>query len=415
VPLKVDVNNKYTVIIPTRDRAETLAATLRTCIRQTYDNFHIIVSDNCSNDNTRQIVDGFKDPRIKYINPGYRLSMADHFEFALNHVADGFVMFIGSDDGLMVNAVEYVNSIVESKNVNAVSCRQATYIWPDFPDLEASGLLVFGDLGDGIEIRKSRDWIRKALSFESQYCFDLPNLYCGFVHRDVINKAFSGGRYFESITPDAYSAFATAIFVREYAFSYKPFVIAGASTKSNGASSMSESADSMEAIKFNTENNLTPAHGFVHCPSFEITLAEAFSKLAEKFSTECSNYSVDYKKMLLYAIKNSNLKTRDRVLAAVDIIAKNFSINVGYPVARLSLYRLHIKKLWLVFCILISHPSRVVSIRNSALLGIYDVDAASLAANSFINAKDSPLILSAKTYYLRKFKRLSHNFFRGYF
>ncbi|MGZ8158598.1 MAG: glycosyltransferase family 2 protein, partial [Methylobacter sp.] len=65
---------KYTVIIPTRDRAETLEATLRTCLRQTYENFEIIVSDNCSGDNTKEIVDGLHDPRIRYINPGRRLS-----------------------------------------------------------------------------------------------------------------------------------------------------------------------------------------------------------------------------------------------------------------------------------------------------------------------------------------------------
>ncbi len=70
---------KYTVIIPTRDRAETLEATLRTCLRQTYPNFEIIVSDNCSDDNTKEIVDGLHDPRIRYINPGRRLSMSGNF------------------------------------------------------------------------------------------------------------------------------------------------------------------------------------------------------------------------------------------------------------------------------------------------------------------------------------------------
>ena len=226
---------KYTVIIPTRDRAETLAATLRTCLRQTYPNFEIIVSDNCSVDDTRAIVEGFNDARIKYINPGKRLSMSGNFEFALGHVDDGFIMFIGADDGIMPDAIEYVDSIVKKYNVEAVSCTQATYVWPDFPDENVAGLLTFGTTRDGVEIRKSSEWINRTLAFEFIYCFELPNLYCGFVHKRIIDKAFKDGRYFRSITPDAYSAFATAIFVDEYAFSYKPFSIAGASVKKLGA------------------------------------------------------------------------------------------------------------------------------------------------------------------------------------
>ena len=239
---------KYTVIIPTRDRAETLVATLRTCLRQTYENFEIIVSDNCSDDNTKEIVDQLSDHRIKYINPGKRLSMSGNFEFALSHVNEGFVMFIGSDDGIMPYAINYVDSIVKKYKVKAVSCQQANYKWPNFFDNSLAGKIIFGRLrnGNGIEIRNTHDWIQKTLSFKTSYCYDLPNLYCGFVHKDIINKAYKDGVYFKSITPDAYSAFATAIFLESYAFSYTPFVIAGASNKSTGASVLLVSGDNKD-------------------------------------------------------------------------------------------------------------------------------------------------------------------------
>ena len=219
---------KYTVIIPTRDRAETLDATLRTCLRQTYRNFEIVVSDNCSVDNTKEIVERFNDPRVRYINPGRRLSMSGNFEFALGHVTEGFVMFIGSDDGIMPGAIDYVDTIVKKFQVDAVSCSQATYVWPDFPDERIAGRLTFGGLRHHVEIRRSSEWIEKTLNFQVPYCFDLPNLYCGFVHKRVIDKAYKDGQYFRSIAPDAYSAFATAIFIDKYAFSYRPFSIAGA-------------------------------------------------------------------------------------------------------------------------------------------------------------------------------------------
>ena len=61
---------KFSVIIPTRERSDTLQSSLKTCVGQDYDNLEIIVSDNFSTDNTREVVESFDDPRIRYINTG---------------------------------------------------------------------------------------------------------------------------------------------------------------------------------------------------------------------------------------------------------------------------------------------------------------------------------------------------------
>ena len=79
-------SNHFTVVIPTRERCDTLEHTLRTCVMQEYTNLEIIVSDNYSQDHTREVVEYFKDSRIRYINTGKRISMSDNYEFALSHV-----------------------------------------------------------------------------------------------------------------------------------------------------------------------------------------------------------------------------------------------------------------------------------------------------------------------------------------
>ena len=45
---------KFTVIVPTRERADTLHYCLQTIVRQKYDNLQILVSDNFSQDDTEQ-------------------------------------------------------------------------------------------------------------------------------------------------------------------------------------------------------------------------------------------------------------------------------------------------------------------------------------------------------------------------
>lgn len=399
---------KYTVIVPTRDRAETLEATLRTCLRQTYENFEVIVSDNCSEDHTQEIVSGLKDSRIRYLNTGSRLSMSGNFEFALQHATEGFVMFVGSDDGLMPDAIGYVDSIVKEYKVDAVSCRQATYVWPDFPDQNIAGRFVLESLRDGVEVRKTDEWIKKALSFKSFYCFDLPNLYCGFVNRKVIDRAYKDGRYFRSITPDAYSAFASAIFLERYAFSHRPFSIAGASVKSNGASGLHPKGDIKEAVKFIQENDIKLADGFVNCPSFEIILAETFAKLNQAFPNECSKYRIDYKKMFEGALRNVNSKTACEVTAAISIMANNFAVDIdAIPRSRVpEIAGLSLSSPFSAIKSMLMQSNKIVEIPKSTKVGIKDIDDAALFAHALRSLREGNEFVSARGAYWRRIRHV---------
>ena len=55
------------IVIPTRERAETLYHTLRTCLEQEGDDYEVVVCDNCGSPATRAVVDGFASARIKYV------------------------------------------------------------------------------------------------------------------------------------------------------------------------------------------------------------------------------------------------------------------------------------------------------------------------------------------------------------
>ena len=98
--LKQDSSPRFTVIIPTKDRAPYLNQTLRTCRMQEYENLEVIVSDDGSTDNTREVVleAARIDPRIRYVSPGAGAGMRDNFEFALDCVKPGYVIALGGDD-----------------------------------------------------------------------------------------------------------------------------------------------------------------------------------------------------------------------------------------------------------------------------------------------------------------------------
>src|ERR1035437_7761374 len=164
---------KFTVIIPTRERADTLFHCLRTVVAQDYDNLSIIVSDNCSLDNTREVADSFRDGRIKYINTGKRVSMTHNWEYALSHVTDGWLTFLGDDDGILPRGLENVARVIDATGTHAVTSAWQFYFWPRSSNAE-NQLTV--PLTSGYEIRSGKEWLAKLLKGEATYS-DLPWVY----------------------------------------------------------------------------------------------------------------------------------------------------------------------------------------------------------------------------------------------
>ena len=159
-------NNKLTIIVPTRERCETLPYTLKTCIAQNYDNLEILVSDNHSKDKTKEVLDSFDDERIKYINTGQRLCMSHNWEFALNHVTEGYVFFLGDDDGILPNAVNEINNLINDTNFKAINWRSDEFLWANHSNRNRAGLLKVS-LNDKYHVYSGKEELQKTLKNDS--------------------------------------------------------------------------------------------------------------------------------------------------------------------------------------------------------------------------------------------------------
>lgn len=251
----------FTVVIPTRDRSDTLLYCLQTALSQDYDSYEILVSDNASTDATEQVVKSLSDSRIKYINTGRRVSMSHNWEFALSHIHEGWVTILGDDDALVPGALEKVNEIIRKTGAEAIRSNGASYIWPSLSG-EKFGHLKFS-LREGYTILNSRNRLLDVLSGESAYN-TLPMLYNGgFVDSSLIAKARSvSGDFFHSMTPDVYSAIVFAMLTETYVYSYQALAINGASHHSGGTAAFeikSRQRSYDPAKKFYEEENI-PLH-----------------------------------------------------------------------------------------------------------------------------------------------------------
>ena len=226
---------KITVIIPTRERCDVLGKTLKTVLAQDYEHLEVIVSDNHSADHTRDVVGQFNDSRLRYVNPGRRLNMSHHWEFALTHVDGGWLTILGDDDGLLPGALTKVSSMVRANSVEAIRSRVCGYGWPSAPGTQFEFGRLTVPLARGCEMRESSPWLGRALDGRAPYT-DLPMLYNGgFVAHEVVERIrrITGSFYLSSI-PDVYSAVAIASVTDRYLFCHEPLAINGASRHSTG-------------------------------------------------------------------------------------------------------------------------------------------------------------------------------------
>lgn len=85
--------------IPTYNRADSyLGYALRSAVNQTYKNIEIIVSDNCSPDNTESVVRAFDDPRVRYYRQTENIGPVKNRHFCLEQSrGDYFVMLLDDD------------------------------------------------------------------------------------------------------------------------------------------------------------------------------------------------------------------------------------------------------------------------------------------------------------------------------
>ncbi len=91
----------FSIVIPTYNRASDLEFALFCILSQTFKNFEIVISDNCSTDDTAKIVETFRDKRIRYTKTDKTLWNSHNIAGAINK-AKGQYIFIHSDDDFLL-------------------------------------------------------------------------------------------------------------------------------------------------------------------------------------------------------------------------------------------------------------------------------------------------------------------------
>lgn len=98
----------FSIVVPTYNRASDLQFALYCVLRQSFSDYEIVISDNCSTDNTENIINKLKNKKIRYFRNRKNIGMILNQKKAIEHAKGEYVFLHGDDDFLL-----YDNSLEE--------------------------------------------------------------------------------------------------------------------------------------------------------------------------------------------------------------------------------------------------------------------------------------------------------------
>lgn len=102
----------FSICIPNYNYGRYIGETIQSVLDQSYPYFEIIVADNASTDNSVEIVQSFKDERIRLIRNHYNIGFAPNLQRVTMYARNDFINLLSSDDQMKPNALEVYADIL---------------------------------------------------------------------------------------------------------------------------------------------------------------------------------------------------------------------------------------------------------------------------------------------------------------
>ncbi len=321
------------IIIPSRDRAVYLKYSVQTALNIQDDNIEIIISDNASTDQTKEVIKGIDDTRLKYFNTKKRISMRANFENALRASSGDYVIFFGDDDGILPLQFKFLRNILEKHKPDALSWDFLTYTWPIKDYAKKSGGLRFEHrkiYGKTIKSTK-KIYLQTLLNAELERQNFLPRIYHGCMSRKFLDKLVNDeGLYFCSRSPDLHMSFRAAQHGGNFLRINHPFTINGISPASTGGGSRSIDINNKalsKSLEYIAETEVDPIKDVLPLTkSMGFGFLSALETLKHHFPNPPLqlNYSKWYA-FCLSTIPKGDTKISTEIINCIKLHAKNTS------------------------------------------------------------------------------------------
>jgi glycosyltransferase involved in cell wall biosynthesis len=97
---------KISVIVLTYNRARLVVETIDSILKQTFQDFELIVVDNCSHDDTEKVIGGYTDKRIRYLRHDNGGVIAVNRNYGMLQARGEYIAFCDDDDVWLPDKLE---------------------------------------------------------------------------------------------------------------------------------------------------------------------------------------------------------------------------------------------------------------------------------------------------------------------
>lgn len=109
----------FSICIPNYNYARYIGETIQSVLDQTYPHFEIIIADNASTDNSVEVIESFKDKRIRLIRNRYNIGFAPNLQRVASEAQNDFLILLSSDDRMRPKALEIYSAVIKSQGQEA--------------------------------------------------------------------------------------------------------------------------------------------------------------------------------------------------------------------------------------------------------------------------------------------------------
>jgi hypothetical protein len=321
---------RFSIVMPTRNRAQLLRFALQSALDQPYDDLEILVSDNDSHDDTPAVAQRFRDPRVRYIRTPETLAMPDSWEFALAHARGDYVTFLCDDDAFTPRLVTAVDAAIRAHDVEVVCWRRQTYVHPSWYVPEQRNILQYVRTTGRVTLLDSRQALRALCRSMSAAQGSLGPLMLNSMCSRRLIETVRGrvGRFFLPPNPDYSTYLSVLALVNRYAFLDDALMLSGSGRESIGSSTTykpgTETAKAfMQEFKGKPIINRMPLRALVPTNGIAESILEVRHALPDLLADIEPDwfhyYTACFHEMVLYAQNGSDMSADfaefERVLA----------------------------------------------------------------------------------------------------
>lgn len=105
--------SKYSIILPVRNGSNHIRECVKSILDQTVAGFNLIILENCSTDDTLEIIHAFNDPRINIIPSEKPLTIEENWGRIQTIPKNEFITLIGHDDVLDARYLETMDRLID--------------------------------------------------------------------------------------------------------------------------------------------------------------------------------------------------------------------------------------------------------------------------------------------------------------